>query len=102
MIVDGHAPHSASVNQPTEHLRWPYLALVDSAPANGHLAEDLVFVVEPQGNELLLGKVGQSCLAALRHRVLLNFEAQAEGVSNDDVLNEIIKEVGTTAEAVKK
>ncbi len=31
--------------------------------------------------------------AALRHRILLNFEGQAEGVSTDDVVQEIVKTV---------
>ena len=31
--------------------------------------------------------------AALRHRVLLNFEGQAEGVSTDDVVAEVLREV---------
>jgi MoxR-like ATPase len=33
-------------------------------------------------------------LAALRHRVLLNFEAQAEGVSADEVVEEVLRAVG--------
>ena len=32
-------------------------------------------------------------LAALRHRVLLNFEGQAEGVSTDDVVGEVVGQV---------
>jgi len=32
--------------------------------------------------------------AALRHRLLLNFEGQAEGVTTDDVVKELLKEVG--------
>jgi MoxR-like ATPase len=32
----------------------------------------------------------QAALPALRHRVILNFEGQAEGVANDDVLREIL------------
>ncbi len=32
-------------------------------------------------------------LAALRHRILLNFEGQAEGVSTDDVVGEVVKAV---------
>ena len=31
--------------------------------------------------------------AALRHRLLLNFEGQAEGVSTDDVVAEVVKEI---------
>jgi MoxR-like ATPase len=32
-------------------------------------------------------------LPALRHRVILNFEAQAEGISTDDVLLEILQKL---------
>ncbi len=36
-------------------------------------------------------------LAAMRHRVLLNFEGEAEGVSTDDVLKEIMSKTPTLA-----
>jgi MoxR-like ATPase len=38
-------------------------------------------------------------LAGLRHRVLLNFEGEAEGVNTDDVLREILDKTPTMAEA---
>jgi len=38
-------------------------------------------------------------LPAMRHRVLLNFEGEAEGISTDDVLREIIEKTPTLAEA---
>ena len=37
-----------------------------------------------------------ACLPALRHRLLLNFEGQAEGVENDTVLAEILQETPTS------
>lgn len=37
-------------------------------------------------------------LAALRHRVLLNFEAQAEGVEPDEVLLKVLESVPEKAE----
>ena len=37
--------------------------------------------------------IAQSLLPALRHRLLLNFEGQAEGIQTDDVLNEIIQKI---------
>ena len=37
-------------------------------------------------------------LPAMRHRVLLNFEGEAEGISTDDVLNEIVSKTPTRAE----
>ena len=38
-------------------------------------------------------------LPAMRHRVLLNFEGEAEGVSTDDVLKELLEKTPTMAEA---
>ena len=38
-------------------------------------------------------------LPAMRHRVLLNFEGEAEGVSTDDVLRELLEKTPTMAEA---
>jgi MoxR-like ATPase len=34
----------------------------------------------------------------LRHRVLLNFEGQAEGITSDDVLKQILESTPTTLE----
>ncbi|MGB2985927.1 MAG: AAA family ATPase [Phycisphaerae bacterium] len=39
-------------------------------------------------------------LPAMRHRVLLNFEGEAEGISTDDVLRDILDKTPTMAEAV--
>ena len=44
--------------------------------------------------------IRESALPSLRHRILLNFEAQAEGVSNDDVIRSIIKDTPTAVEMV--
>jgi MoxR-like ATPase len=38
-------------------------------------------------------------LPAMRHRVLLNFEGEAEGISTDDVLKDILDKTPTMAEA---
>ena len=37
---------------------------------------------------------------ALRHRLILNFEAEAEGVTTDLIIDQVLKEVPKTAEAV--
>ncbi|MBN2584331.1 MAG: AAA family ATPase [Planctomycetes bacterium] len=42
--------------------------------------------------------VRHSYLPALRHRILLNFEGQAEGIDNDGLLLEILKQVATAPE----
>ena len=43
--------------------------------------------------------VQQVYLPAMRHRVLLNFEGEAEGVDPDDVLSDVLEKVPTTVEA---
>ena len=42
--------------------------------------------------------VARSALPALRHRLLLNFEGQAEGIQTDDVLADVLRNVPRTAE----
>jgi MoxR-like ATPase len=40
-------------------------------------------------------------LPAMRHRVILNFEAQAEGIDTDHVLAEVLKKVSEKADDTK-
>jgi MoxR-like ATPase len=42
--------------------------------------------------------VNDSVLPALRHRILLNFEGQAEGIQNDDILEQILQYTPKTME----
>jgi len=42
--------------------------------------------------------VARSALPALRHRLLLNFEGQAEGIRPDDVLEDVLKNTARTVE----
>ncbi len=39
--------------------------------------------------------ISRSVMPSLRHRILLNFEAQAEGMASDTILEQILKEVPT-------
>jgi MoxR-like ATPase len=39
-------------------------------------------------------------LAAMRHRLILNFEAEAEGITTDHIITQIVNEVPRNAEAV--
>ncbi len=42
--------------------------------------------------------IASVAIPALRHRVLLNFEGEAEGISTADVIQKIVQSVGATAE----
>jgi MoxR-like ATPase len=45
--------------------------------------------------------VRRAYLPAMRHRVLLNFEAQAEGIDTDKVLLDLLEKVPEKAEGEK-
>ena len=42
--------------------------------------------------------VRRTCLPALRHRIILNFEAQAEGIEPDKVLAQLLEKVPEKAD----
>jgi MoxR-like ATPase len=39
--------------------------------------------------------IDKTALAALRHRIILNFEGEAEGTTSDDVITEVLRSVAT-------
>ncbi len=41
--------------------------------------------------------IRDTVLPALRHRILLNFEAEADGVTSDEIVSDVVDSVGTTA-----
>jgi MoxR-like ATPase len=103
-----------------EHVQDYAIRLVLATHPEGEFATEMVnrfvrFGSSPRGVQALAlaGKVrallneryhvsfddiAQSVLPALRHRLLLNFEGQAEGTSTDDVLKDVIGNVPRTAE----
>jgi MoxR-like ATPase len=103
-----------------EHVQDYAIRLVLATHPEGEFATEMVnrfvrFGSSPRGVQALVlaGKVRallderyhvsfdditQSVLPALRHRLLLNFEGQAEGVRPDDVLKDIIQNVPRTVE----
>jgi MoxR-like ATPase len=103
-----------------EHVQDYAIRLVLATHPEGDFATDMVnrfvrFGSSPRGVQALVlaGKVrallderyhvsfddiAQSVLPALRHRLLLNFEGQAEGIQTDGVLQDILQTVPKTLE----
>jgi MoxR-like ATPase len=103
-----------------EHVQDYAVRLVLATHPKGPFAPDITnryvrFGASPRGVQALIlaGKVrallderyhvsfqdiADSLLPALRHRILLNFEGQAEGIVNDDLLEEIRRNTPTTLE----
>lgn len=46
--------------------------------------------------------VAGACLPAMRHRILLNFEGQAEGVTTDEILHGLLQHVARTEDATTR
>jgi len=103
-----------------EHVQDYAIRLVLATHPQGEYATDMTnrfvrFGSSPRGVQALVlaGKVRallderyhvsfdditQSALPALRHRLLLNFEGQAEGILTDDVVDDIVKTTPKTLE----
>jgi MoxR-like ATPase len=103
-----------------DHVQDYAIRLVLATHPEGEYAPDITsryvrFGASPRGVQslVLAGKVramrderyhvsfadiSQSYLPAMRHRILLNFEGQAEGVQNDDVLKKILETTPRTME----
>lgn len=86
----------------------------DSAPPGGLVSQFVRYGASPRGAQaLVLGAKVHALLegrynvafedvqavahAALRHRILLNFEGQAEGLSTDDVITDVLEQVPVPA-----
>jgi len=89
IVLATHPQSEFATEKVNRFVRW------GSSPRG---AQALVLAGKVQA--LAQGRYNVSCedirrtaLAALRHRVLLNFEAQAEGVSADEILLELLEQV---------
>jgi MoxR-like ATPase len=103
-----------------EHVQDYAIRLVLATHPQGEFATDLTnqfvrFGSSPRGVQaLVLGAkvrallneryhvsfddISRTVLPALRHRLLLNFEGQAEGIQTDDVLRDVLKNTPRTLE----
>ncbi len=93
MASHPHGPYAVDVTN--KYVRWgvsPRAAQTLTLGAKLHALLDGRFNTS-------FSDVQRVFLPAMRHRVLLNFEGEAEGVSTDDVLKEIIEKTPTMSEA---
>jgi MoxR-like ATPase len=103
-----------------EHVQDYAIRLVLATHPQGEFAADITnrfirFGSSPRGVQALVlsgkvrallderyhvsfGDISGSVLPTLRHRILLNFEGQAEGITTDEVLAQILENVPTTLE----
>jgi MoxR-like ATPase len=56
------------------------------------LAGKIIALLDDRYN-VAFDDVRQAALPALRHRLILNFEGQAEGVTTDEVIGSVLEEV---------
>jgi MoxR-like ATPase len=56
------------------------------------LAGKIIALLDDRYN-VAFDDIRRAALPALRHRLILNFEAQAEGVTTDEVIGPVLEEV---------
>jgi MoxR-like ATPase len=84
-----------AVEESNKYIRWGASPRGAQALA---LAGKLAAMLDGRFNASF-SDVQKVALPALRHRLLLNFEGEAEGIDVDDVIRQIIDKTPTMAEA---
>ena len=90
-----HPAGRFATDRVTQYVRW------GSSPRGAQaitLAAKVKALLDGRFNTAF-ADVQQVYLPAMRHRILLNFEGEAEGIEPDDVLREVLEKTPTTVEA---
>jgi len=95
LVMATHPNGEFAVEATNKYVRW------GSSPRGAQsvtLAAKVQALLDGRFNTSF-GDVKAVFIPAMRHRILLNFEGEAEGVSTDDVLAEILERTPTMTEA---
>ena len=95
LVLASHPEGRYAIEATNKYVRWGASPRAAQAVTLGAKVQALL---DGRFNTSFLD-VQKVYLPAMRHRVLLNFEGEAEGISTDDVLGEIIERTPTMAEA---
>ena len=96
LVLASHPKTETAVPITNQYLRF------GSSPRGGQcllLAGKVRALTEGRFN-VSFDDIQAAALAALRHRLILNFEAEAEGITTDHVVTQILKDVPRDAAAV--
>lgn len=94
LTLASHPQGEFATDQANKYVRW------GSSPRGAQavvLAAKVQALLEGRYN-VSFDDIRKIFLPAMRHRVLLNFEAQAEGIESDTVLNDILAKTPTAVE----
>ncbi len=94
LVLATHPNGAFATPMVNKYVRWGSSPRVEQALA---LAGKIFAVLAGRYN-VSFDDVAHAALPALRHRLLLNFEGEAEGLSTDAVLNDLLGQVPTAAE----
>jgi MoxR-like ATPase len=95
LVLATHPNGEFAVESTNKYVRW------GSSPRGAQaltLAAKVQAMLDGRFN-VSFEDVQKSLFPAMRHRILLNFEGEAEGVSTDDVLHEVLEQTPTVAGA---
>ncbi len=95
IVLATHPQGAFATEMVNKYVRW------GSSPRGAQaltLAGKIYAMLDGRYN-VSFGDMQKGLLPGLRHRLLLNFEGEAEGLSTDEILNDIVDKVSTTAEA---
>jgi MoxR-like ATPase len=94
LVLATHPQGAFATPMVNKYIRW------GSSPRGAQaltLASKIYAMLDGRYN-VAFGDLKKALMPALRHRLLLNFEGEAEGMTTDEVLNDIISNVQTSVE----
>jgi MoxR-like ATPase len=94
LVLATHPEGAFATEMVNKYVRW------GSSPRGAQaltLSAKIYAMLDGRYN-VSFGDAQKAVLPGMRHRLLLNFEGEAEGLSTDEVLNDIIDKVETAAE----
>jgi MoxR-like ATPase len=96
IVLATHPEGAFATEMVNKYVRW------GASPRGGQslaLAAKIYAMLDGRYN-VSFDDVRKGVMPGLRHRLLLNFEGEAEALSTDEILNDIIDNVATVAEQV--
>jgi len=94
LVLATHPQGEFAVDQTNRFVRWG----ASPRAAQALVLAGKVRAMRDGRYHVSFKDIAESVVPALRHRILLNFEGEAEGLTSDDILHDILEQVPTQAE----
>ncbi len=98
LVLSTHPQGEFAIQQTNQYIRWG----ASPRAAQALVLAGKVRALREGRYHVSFKDIAEVLLPALRHRLLLNFEGEAEGLSTDDILQNVLEQVPVQADKAAK